>query len=116
MTTDILYILIIHFFADFVFQSHEMASNKSKSLYFLSLHILEYTTVFMISGLLVGLDAGFIIWNCLAHFVIDYFTSRAGKAMWERKRVHDFFVVVGLDQLLHISLFVWTLPWLKGLV
>lgn len=38
-----LFIIVAHFVGDFVLQTHRMAVNKSKSLFYLSYHVLVYT-------------------------------------------------------------------------
>ena len=37
----------------------------------------------------------------LSHTITDYFTSRINKKLWEKGDTHNFFVFVGLDQILH---------------
>jgi hypothetical protein len=48
--------------------------------------------------------------NAAAHCVTDYVTSRITRRLWAQKRVHDFFVVIGLDQAIHMATMVATLP------
>ncbi len=91
----VLTILTIHFFADFVSQSHWMAINKSKSNRALLCHVTVYTFC------LITFPWKFWVFNGLAHFVTDYFTSRINAHLWAKNRVHDFFVGVGFDQLVH---------------
>jgi hypothetical protein len=99
----LLMLLVMHWIADFVLQSHKMASNKSKSNYWLGLHCLVYGILFMIViNPLFGIITG------LAHFVTDYFTSRLTSHLWEKKEVHNFFVVIGFDQLIHVTTLVFT--------
>ncbi len=43
------YLLTIHFIADFIAQSDEMARGKSKSNYFLLYHVGVYTFIFLVA-------------------------------------------------------------------
>jgi hypothetical protein len=88
-------VLITHFIADFILQSHWMASNKSKSWVPLLAHIGVYTAC------MVWVGWQFALVNGVMHLVVDFFTSRATAKLWAKKDVHNFFVVIGLDQLIH---------------
>ena len=98
-------LLAVHWVADFVLQSHWMAVNKSKRLDALSLHVAAYTaTLAGATVVLVGLTQAalvFVLVNGALHFVTDFITSRVTAHLWKQERVHDFFVVVGVDQLMH---------------
>lgn len=114
----ILFILLTHWIADFVFQTDYLARNKSKSNKVLALHVLIYTSLFLPFTLYAFWDSPenilpFIIITYVLHFVIDHFTSRVtSKLSSEGKYGSDtipnfgMFSIIGLDQLLHyISLF-----------
>jgi hypothetical protein len=99
-------ILIVHFIADFYYQTHEMAVNKSKSIKWLSYHILVYTLILFLGGFLYWNEQHiavvyFTLINGTAHWIIDFFTSKATKYLWKAKQLHNFYVVLGLDQLIH---------------
>lgn len=92
-------ILVWHFMADFVLQREKWKRTKSSSMIALSLHCLTYGAImFMMVSFLSPIWA---IFNMLAHFVIDYFTSRIMKPLWEDGEFNDFFFYLGLDQLMH---------------
>ena len=102
----IIYLLLVHWLADFVFQSNYMAQNKSKNIKALGYHSFIYTLV-----LFVATIAGGWLWatvNGILHFIIDYFTSKINTSLLEEKRTHGFFVSVGFDQFLHISILLLT--------
>ncbi|MBP7808101.1 MAG: 2TM domain-containing protein [Bacteroidia bacterium] len=104
----LLVIFTVHFLADFVFQSSKMATGKSKSLKWLSIHVGVYGLVSLISmGVLAyvtkDLYWSFVWWglNVVLHFFVDYFTSKITSKFWEQKNMRLFFVMIGFDQLLH---------------
>lgn len=74
------FILLNHFVGDFVFQSRMMGENKSKSMYWLSMHILTYTTcIAFLSFPFFSTVANFALWvivNMVLHFCTDFVTSR----------------------------------------
>jgi hypothetical protein len=102
MTSTVLLTLIIlfalHWVADFFLQSDWMAVNKSKSNKALGAHIGVYTAVMLIATL----NPVFAIVNGLIHGAIDYVTSRISSKFHKAGDIHNFFVVIGFDQFLHI--------------
>jgi Protein of unknown function (DUF3307) len=100
-------LLAVHWLGDFVLQSRWMSVNKSKRLDALSLHAVTYTATLMVgSGLVLGLHpVGLLVLfvgaNGVLHFATDFVTSRITSRLWCQQREHDFFVMVGLDQLVH---------------
>lgn len=111
-----LYLLVIHWLADFVAQTHWMAINKSKSNKALLYHVSVYTLIFglCLSGYAVNnLDhlLLFLSVNFVLHFITDYITSRKNSILWTAGRTHDFFVMVGLDQLIHQLTLALTMYW-----
>lgn len=101
--STILTLGFIHFVADFIFQSNYVAQNKSKSNIVLLKHVVIYSLPFILFGSVV-----FVIINLCLHFVVDYFTSRATSKLWAKGDVHNFFVVIGFDQFLHLCCLVLT--------
>ena len=101
----LLAIIWFHFLADFIFQSNEMSQKKSNSVYWLTYHCLVYSLVLCLLG---GFQ--FSLFNGLAHFIVDYFSSKINSRLWKAKKVHWFFVGIGLDQAIHLTiLFLSTL-------
>jgi hypothetical protein len=113
----ILTLLTGHFFADFVFQSHWMATNKCKNFNALFSHVLVYSAamipiVFVIFGYLTGSLNGtisYMLLNGFLHMVTDFITSRSTSFLWKKENTHMFFVVVGFDQLIHQATLLTTL-------
>lgn len=117
-------LLVIHFVADFLFQTDSMALKKSTSNEWLALHALVYSACFLPFGLV------FALITFVTHFWVDYYTSRCTSKLWfidlyeseecglmatvkDWKR-HWFFVMIGFDQLLHFSILALTYKTLFG--
>lgn len=96
--------LVLHWVGDFVLQSNWMAKNKATRLDALLIHVAVYALPLCLIGW------QYAIINACAHLFIDFFTSKATKRLWDADNVHYFFVVVGLDQLLHTLILIGTLP------
>ena len=115
-------LLCTHWVADFVFQSHWMASNKSKRMDALALHVGVYSAILlMASGILFAMHGiwpvfEFVALNGLLHFATDYATSRMSARLWGQQRWHDFFVIIGFDQLIHHVMLALTMMWFFGTV
>lgn len=113
---DIIIILLLvwtHFVADFILQTHTMAVNKSTSNKWLASHVGVYTLVFILVSLLSPiLTIWYALINGIIHFATDYVTSRITSRLWRENRVHDFFVVIGLDQALHMTAMILTYYWM----
>jgi hypothetical protein len=108
----LLFYLFLHWYADFVCQTDKQAKGKSSS----NLQLLAHTSSY---GLLVTLYTYILYWTnsfgaqywytpllfgiiqFLTHTVVDWITSRINKKLWEDGYVHEFFVMIGFDQLIH---------------
>ena len=118
---SLMLILAAHFLSDFVCQTHEMSIKKSKSLLWLSYHVLVYTSVTTLSwSLFFGYKMNdpittipmIFITTFISHWITDYFTSKWTSRLWAEEKVHDFFVVIGLDQLIHAITLIITFNYL----
>jgi len=109
--TTILIIIIIHWIADFVLQTDKQAKGKSKNWGDLLSHTATYSFVWLIPiGFMLGKTPPngflFILITFIFHTITDYFTSRLNSKLWAKGDVHNFFVSIGFDQVLHyIQLF-----------
>lgn len=107
-------ILFTHWLADFVFQSDEVAKNKSKNIYVLMLHIGIYNLVsvivygIMFTSIPFSLISAFTISNSLLHFLTDYITAPIVSSCFANQDHHNAFVVIGFDQLVHILCLIGT--------
>ena len=101
----LLFILIVHFFADFVLQTHDQAINKYKCKEHLISHVLTYSLTWLVACMFwitnpwkIGL---FVIITFFFHWVTDALTSNMAKSYFDKKDYHNGFVVIGFDQILH---------------
>ena len=111
------YILLIHWVADFVLQTDKQAKGKSKNWSDLLSHTLTYSLVWL-STITFCWDDGdmgahyfiksitFTAITFICHTITDYYTSRLNAKLWAKGDSHNFFISVGFDQVLHyIQLF-----------
>lgn len=111
-------LLAIHWLADFVLQTHWQAQNKSKRWDALLRHVGSYTVVLFFAVPFIAPQAGYQAWliftavNGVLHLATDYFTSRWSSALYAKQDWHNFFVVIGLDQLIHQTTLAATMAWL----
>lgn len=110
-----LFIIIIHYIADFIFQAEEWAINKSKSLGSLLSHTLTYSLVTLILSLfLLHFKYGVTLLlytgiNFISHTIIDFVTSKIVSKKFENNQLGSdipnlgAFSVIGFDQVLHYT-------------
>jgi hypothetical protein len=114
-------ILVVHWIFDFFLQTSWQATNKSKNNIALASHVGVYSIGLILIVLLnfeyfqhLGCAIGYVLLNAVAHFFTDYVTSRASSSLYEKEEYHDFFVVIGFDQLLHYLTLIVTFVLLVG--
>lgn len=106
-------IILVHWLADFVLQTDKMAKGKSKNWYDLLSHTSTYSVVWLLgiafmwdvkhANAWISLSFKFAIITFVAHTITDYFTSRLNAKLWAKGDVHNFFISVGFDQVLHYA-------------
>ncbi len=108
--TALFTILILHWIFDFILQTDWEAQNKSKSWNALLCHTMTYSLCWFPCILIwMGFKEAILFTSItfLAHTTTDYFTSRLNSRLWKENKVHNFFVSVGFDQILHyVQLFL----------
>ena len=92
----------IHWVADFFTQSTTMATRKSKSNKWLTAHTAVYALPFLPIGF------WYAVVNAILHWGVDWATSRITSSLWQREDKHWFFVMVGIDQAIHMTCLVFT--------
>lgn len=107
-TSILMYIIWMHFIGDFVLQSTKVATNKYKDSKVLMKHCILYAFPFVFIGVKYALIAGFL------HFPIDYVTSKLTHKLYDNNEYHWFFVVIGLDQAIHMTILLKTFLYLYG--
>lgn len=125
--TVILTIIFVHWIADFVFQTDKQAKGKSKNWGDLLSHTVTYSLVWLFIGGCIYLQQFkpynpesneimniywkhliprgllFVLITFICHTITDYFTSRLNSKLWAKGDVHNFFVSIGFDQVLHYT-------------
>lgn len=112
--TTVFTIICVHFFADFFMQTDWQAQNKSTNIIALLSHTCIYSFVWIFGAMVLFPKVDqefllllFVLITFVTHTIIDFFTSKLNKRLWNEKKVHWFFVSVGFDQVLHyIQLFL----------
>lgn len=127
---DIIFILLIHWIADFCLQTRFQGNNKSRSLKAL----LGHTTVYSLCWLLLWPILGtktlwFMLITFVLHTITDFITSRVNAYLWlkrmfysakenpfDQKKASDyehlFWIGIGGDQFLHATQLIITYTWL----
>lgn len=98
----------MHTVADFALQTDTMAINKSTSNKWLAIHVGIY------AACLIPFGPWFALVNFALHFATDWVTSRITSRLYKEGKRHAFFVVIGVDQALHLTALVLTFPRLGG--
>jgi hypothetical protein len=106
-------VIAMHWVADFVLQTDWQAKNKSKDNFALLFHVITYTICIFLCGIFfltneltaqnIKIWEAWALANGIVHFAVDYVTSSINTYLWNKGRVHDFFVMVGFDQLIHYA-------------
>jgi hypothetical protein len=116
-------ILALHWYCDFVLQTRWQAENKSKNNMALTLHVGSYSLgilLFLLYFYLCGANftiTGIFIFaglNGTLHWCTDFVTSRCTSYLWQKKDVHGFFAVIGIDQFIHSATLLSTIPFLQS--
>lgn len=133
MIYHLVILLVLHFVADFLFQTRTMGLNKGKSIMWLSIHVGVYLITFMVFGLIFAdyiIDTSdgmlpileFCILNASLHWITDFITSKfsglfylkmlKSKKEGDRKKEYlwqyGFWSIIGLDFTIHIITLIYT--------
>lgn len=110
------YAFLIHLLADFFFQTDEMAKNKSTSIMWLTKHVFMYGLVTSLGWVCFSVFYPiavfdffkFIAINVSLHWVTDFVTSKITSHYYKKGDIHNFFVVIGVDQYIHSVILIIT--------
>jgi hypothetical protein len=97
---------MIHFIADFLCQTRTMAVNKSKSLYWLTIHVLTYSTVTTLCWIQLGGELQILpifVATFTTHWIPDFITSKMTTYFYLKNNMFAFFAIIGLDQFIHVT-------------
>jgi undecaprenyl pyrophosphate phosphatase UppP len=118
---EIIALLFIHWVADFLLQTKDMAMNKSKDNYWLFVHVSVYSLTWLFIGIFfydIKAVYLFTLTTFVAHFATDYITSRWTSKLRIKEKYYgfpSFFSVIGLDQLLHYIQLIFSYGYFKSL-
>lgn len=105
-------LLVAHYVADFLFQTREVADNKSKDNKILAYHAFIYTIVISVFvAFIIPSFATFVAWGVITfftHLVTDGITSKFTSKFFREGRVSQAFKTIGLDQLIHYCTLIFT--------
>ncbi len=110
-------ILFVHWVSDFVFQPHWMGMRKSKETWVLLQHgsrialgstLVAFFLIPPVFALIFGLVNG------ICHIFIDAVTSRMTGKLYAKGDMHNFFVVIGFDQFIHLAFAFSVLVWITS--
>jgi len=104
----ILQLVWFHCIADFILQTRKMAELKSSSNVWLGFHALVYAIPFTWIGIKYAIVTGIL------HFLVDWFSSRGTHHTWLTGNVRLFFIIIGVDQAIHMTFLVLTYIAMKG--
>jgi hypothetical protein len=121
----VLALMAQHWYTDFELQRDWQARNKSTDWDALLAHTGTYSLAMMVFLFVAPAGTGWSLraanaWTFglitfLCHTATDKVTSRITKRLWQEQKVHDFFVVVGFDQWLHLVQLLTT-AWALGVL
>lgn len=111
----IIWLLFVHWVADFVCQSEKWATTKKSNNHSLIKHTLTYSYLFVAATIAflpikTLILFGFILF--VSHTLIDYFTSKLVGKKFENKQLGSeipnlgAFSIIGLDQFIHFVVLV----------
>jgi len=97
MITDIILLVWMHFFGDFVCQINKMAMNKGSSLKWLTFHVFIYSLPLLWFGW------QYALLNFVLHWITDFITSKVSGHFNKVGNQRLFFGTIGFDQAIHMT-------------
>lgn len=117
MIYHILWIIVLHFIADWWLQTQWQAANKSKNCAALTAHVATYTFI-LCTPAAAWWSLAWLWWallNGVLHFITDAVTSRITARHWNAG-IPDklFWNTIGTDQCIHMVTLIGTYWWMIG--
>lgn len=97
----ILLMFVVHYVFDWVLQTRWMAENKSKNNNALLLHVGIYSIGLFLLAAFTPLSIFWACINTVAHFAVDFISSRITSHMWTNNMNDGFWNTIGADQMVH---------------
>ena len=94
----ILKIIICHWIGDGLLQTEKMATQKSKSIYWLSAHVGAYILPFIVVFYNI---LGWVLLMAILHWIQDFITSRLNTHYLKTKNNSMFWNSIWTDQMIH---------------
>jgi fatty acid desaturase len=125
---DLIFILFIHFVADFLFQSRQMGVKKSRNIYWLFAHVYVYSIITFLGwiyffNLNIKMSFELISLTVFSHFLTDYITSKLSSKFYLKSKKSKslkeskyfewlFWSTIGFDQLIHAITLILTFKYI----
>lgn len=90
------YLILLHYFADFIFQPNKILLYRDNDSVVIISHCIYYPIPFLLFGIQFAVGVG------AAHFLVDLVALNLTKKYWSDKNMKIIFKLFGLDQILHI--------------
>lgn len=104
----VIQLLGLHYLGDFLLQPHWMATDKAHKIPVLLLHCAVYSSCFVFFG------PKFLLAVFATHFATDIWTSKLTSHFFA-KSWRSFFLIIGLDQLIHQITLIVLFHYLVGI-
>ena len=99
----LIWVMAVHFFADFTCQPHYLAINKSSNVWALTAHIAIYATLLYLLLIPTGLGLTFVLANAILHWLTDFVSSKFTSKFYKAGRIKAFWNIIALDQFIHVA-------------
>jgi len=105
--------IIGHLIADFVLQGSEIATQKRMFNKYMLVHVVSAALLFLLPVFLVTGNFEFKAMTLIfiLHLIIDVIKKEIDPIITKGKQ-NRFFILLGVDQMLHITSLFWVLRWL----
>ena len=116
-TGHAIWLLVGHYFADFVPQINYIGKNKANNKWVLLLHTILYIGVMGLFSAYIAKTLEGWMWFCVItwafHTFVDLYTSEITHNYHKAGDSRGFWLMIGLDQTIHTSLLILMLPMLN---